>query len=327
MKLLNKTSVALRLTALSLLFGLLVGCATPVTSIMDQMGSKLPTELSVSADCYVPTFYQEDESNLLGSGHGFNLQYNYNLCKALIDQFTSIAPTVFPATRVLPESLVSFGGQLGGRYSVKTLTGYHKIVPSETSVIVPAVDNKPLEISSIPLISLMSKARKFAHSYAYEEERLEIMYDGGRLHERSKYFQALTALSSDDAETLGGEDSALLMVVSGQLLGELYSKANRYEVDSQQMTSNAIRGILSAATSGSFGFEYTTTRPRLYMTFLFVSPKGRVEYANLAGSLACEDPSDSARLLIESAFVGGLKTLSTKGFCSGDTLETLILDR
>ena len=327
MKLLNKTSVALRLTALSLLFGLLVGCATPVTSIMDQMGSKLPTELSVSADCYVPTFYQEDESNLLGSGHGFNLQYNYNLCKALIDQFISIAPTVFPATRVLPESLVSFGGQLGGRYSVKTLTGYHKIVPSETSVIVPAVDNKPLEISSIPLISLMSKARKFAHSNAYEEERLEIMYDGGRLHERSKYFQALTALSSDDAETLGGEDSALLMVVSGQLLGELYSKANRYEVDSQQMTSNAIRGILSAATSGSFGFEYTTTRPRLYMTFLFVSPKGRVEYANLAGSLACEDPSDSARLLIDSAFVGGLKTLSTKGFCSGDTLETLILDR
>ena len=301
-------------------------CATSVTSITDQMGDKFPTELSVSADCYVPTFYQ-DESNISGSGHGLNLQYNYNLCQALIDQFISLAPTVFPATRVLPESLVSFGGQLGGRYSVKTLTGYDKIVPSETSVIVPAVDNRPLEIASIPLISLMSKARKFAHSYPYEEERLEIMYDGGRLHERSKYFRALMALSSDDAGTLGGEDTALLMVVSGQLLGELYSKANRYEVDSKQMTSNAIRGILSAATSGSFGFEYTTTRPRLYMTFLFVSPTGRVEYANVAGSLACEDPSDSARLLIDSAFVGGIKNLTTKGFCSGNTLETLIFNR
>ena len=301
-------------------------CATSVTSITDQMGGKFPTELSVSADCYVPTYYR-DESNLSGSGHGLNLQYNYKLCKALIDQFISLAPTIFPATRVLPENLVSFGGQLGGRYSVKTLTGYDEIVPSETSVIVPVVDNKPLEISFIPLISLMSKARKFAHSYAYEEERLEIMYDGGRLHDRSKYFQALTALSSDDAGTLGGENTTLLMVVSGQLLGELYSKANRYEVDSKQMTSNAIRGILSAATSGSFGFEYTTTKPRLYMTFLFVSPKGHVEYANVAGSLACEDPSDSARLLIDSAFVGGLKTLSTKGFCSGNTIDTLILDR
>ena len=107
-------------------------CATSVTSITDQMGDKFPTELSVSADCYVPTFYQ-DESNISGSGHGLNLQYNYNLCQALIDQFISLAPTVFPATRVLPESLVSFGGQLGGRYSVKTLTGYDKIVPSDSA--------------------------------------------------------------------------------------------------------------------------------------------------------------------------------------------------
>ena len=315
-----------RLGLLVLIIASLCGCASSTTSMQDRLGGKFPSELAVSADCYIPTFYQ-DETSRSGRSHGLNVQYNYDLCQALVEQFTLLAPTVFPSTRLLPESVVSFGGQLGGRYGVKTLTGYDKIVPSETRVVVPAVDNEPREASALPFLPLMSQARNFANSYAYKDELTQIMYDGGRLYERSEYFQALMAMSLDDGRSIGGKETTLLMVVSGQLLGESYAKAKRYEVDSAQTTSNIIGGILSAAAGGSYTSEYTTTKPRAYMTLLFVSPEGQVEYANVAGSLACEDPSDSARLLIGSAFVGGLKTLSEKGSCSGNALETLIFDR
>ena len=242
-----------------------------------------------------------------------------------MEQFTSLAPTIFPEANLLPEGVVSLGGQLGGRYGVKTLTGYSEVVPSETRTSVPAVKNIPLEPSSLPFSSLMSQARKLANSYAHKDERSEIMYDGGRLYERSEYFQALMDMSFDGGHA-SGRDPALVMVVSGQLLGESYAKAKRYEVDSGQMTSNVIGGILSAASGVPYKSEYTTTKPRLYMTFLFISSEGDIEYANVAGSLACEDPADSARLLIDSAFVGGLKTISERGSCSGSALETLIFD-
>ena len=288
------------------------------------MGDDFPAEFTVHTDCYVPTFYA-DESSRSGRGHGLNVQYNYDLCHEIADQFTSMAPAIFPEVILLPGGVVSFGGQLGGRYGVKTLTGYHKVVPSETRTIVPAVKNSTLEVSDLPFSSLMSKARKLATSYAYKDERSEIMYDGGRLFDRSEYFQALMNISLDEGD-YSEQNPALVMVVSGQLLGEAYARAKRHEVDSGQMTSNVIGGLLSAAAGVPYQSEYTTTKPRLYMTFFFVRPEGRIDYANVAGSLACEDPKDSARLLINSAFVNSLKTLAEKGSCSGSTVETFILN-
>lgn len=303
-----------KLIGVGIACALLTGCVSTSGVIKGWIGGELPTELAVNADCYVPTFYQ-DETNKSGRSYGLNVQYNYDLCEALISHFRSLAPTVMPGTSVLPEGLVSFGGQLGGRFGVDTLTGFDNVVISEKRAILPSVNNVPVETSSLQLLPLMYKARKLANSRAHRKERTEQMYKGSVIfHEkRSEYFQALNAMSLTGEPYTSKTESTLLMVVSGQLLGESYAKAKYREVTSKQMTSNILGAMLAGAAGVASSSEYTTTTSRLYMTFLFVNSEGEVEYANVTGSKLCEDPSASARLLAESAFQWGV--LSENRLC------------
>lgn len=297
-----------------LLLVILTGCQTSAEFLENSFEGAAPSVLAVQADCYIPTFYF-DEPSRSGRSDGVNVQFNYDLCEALAAEFKLLAPTLLPQARLVQESLVSVGGQLGGRYGVKTVSGWQEINPSEERLLVPNSSGSYIKPSELPLSSHMSEAKRLADSRRYRGERTEVMYDGGPLRDRSDYYQALNAMSFPSDATSSEVESRLLMVVSGQHLGGEYASSKAYEVTSEQMTSNVIGGILAAAAGVSSTYEYTSTSSRLYMTFLFINSEGSVEYANVAGAPLCSDPTRSAQLLLGSAFVFGSEALTENRFC------------